>query len=159
MLVLGRALPHRLGGRGAARGCRERGIAARSADEGLRRAVGRLDQAHLALQASQRQHAVLFERGRELLGGDAVDLVPAVGDEVEDEAQLTEFLGEARISSSVMPVVSQLNEGDRLYASILSGNSAWIASANCLASARSAVLVSIQRMSANGAAASDLAIA
>ncbi len=30
-----------------------------------------------------------------LLGGEAVDLVTAVGDEVEDEAQLAEFLGEA----------------------------------------------------------------
>ncbi|CKS79864.1 Uncharacterised protein [Mycobacterium tuberculosis] len=67
--------------------------------------------------------------------------------------------GKRRISSSVMPVVSQLNDGERLYASIWSGNSAWIASANCRASARSAGLVSIQRMSANGAAASDLAIA
>ena len=36
---------------------------------------------------------------------------------------------------------------------------AWIASANRLASARSAVFVSIQRMSAKGAAPSDLAIA
>ena len=40
--------------------------------------------------------------------------------------------GNCLISSSVMPVVSQLNDGDRLYASILSGNSAWIASAKCL---------------------------
>ena len=67
--------------------------------------------------------------------------------------------GNSRISSSVMPVVSQLNEGDRLYASIWSGYSAWIASANSRASARSAVLVSIQRMSAKGTAANDLAVA
>ena len=67
--------------------------------------------------------------------------------------------GKARMASSSMPVVSQLNEGDRLYAIIWLGNTAWMASANCLASARSAVLVSIQRMSANGATASDLATA
>ena len=54
------------------------------------------------------------QRGGELLGGEAVDLVAAVGDEVEDEAHLAELLGEARISSSLMPVVSQLNEGERL---------------------------------------------
>ena len=32
---------------------------------------------------------------RELLAGEAVDLVAAVGDEVEDEAELPELLGEA----------------------------------------------------------------
>ena len=35
-----------------------------------------------------------LQRGRELLGGQAVDLVPAVGDEVEHEAQLAQLLGE-----------------------------------------------------------------
>ena len=94
MLMLGRALAHRLGGRRAPGGCGERGIAARPADEGLRCAVRRLDQAHLALQSGQRKHAVLPQRGGELLGGDAVDLVSAVGDEVEDEAHLAELFGE-----------------------------------------------------------------
>ena len=46
--------------------------------------------------------------------------------------------GKARISSSLMPVESQLNEGERLYASIWFGNSAWIASANSWASWMSA---------------------
>src|SRR4029077_14958070 len=41
------------------------------------------------------EHAVLFEGHGELLGGEAVDLVTAVGDKVEDEAQLAEFLGKA----------------------------------------------------------------
>ncbi len=63
------------------------------------------------------------------------------------------------MSSSLIPVVSQLNEGERLYASILSGKTAWMASANSRASARSAVFVSIQSRSANGAAARDLTIA
>ena len=67
--------------------------------------------------------------------------------------------GNRLISSSLIPVVSQLNDGDRLYASILEGNSAWMASAKRRASARFAVLVSIHRMSANGATASDLATA
>ena len=88
------ALAHGLGGRRAPGGGGQRGVAARSTDQGLRCAVGRLDQAHLALQASQRQHAVLLERAGELLGGDAVDLVPAVGHEVEDEAHLADLLGE-----------------------------------------------------------------
>jgi len=95
MLMLGRALAHRLGGRRAAGGRGERGIAARPADEGLRCAVGRLNQTEFALQACERKHAVLFERGGEFLGGEAVDLVAAVGDEVEDEAEFAEFFGEA----------------------------------------------------------------
>ena len=94
MLVLRGALAHGLGGRRAPRGGGQRGVAARPADQGLRRAVRRLDQAQLALQAGQRQHAVLFEGGGELLGGDAVDLVSAVGHEVEDEAHLGELFGE-----------------------------------------------------------------
>ena len=92
--MLGGALAHRLGGRRAPRGRGQRGVAARSADQCLRCAVRRLDEAHLALQPSQRQHAVLLERAGELFGGDAVDLVSAVGHEVEDEAHLADFLGE-----------------------------------------------------------------
>ena len=83
----------------------------------------------------------------------------AVGNEVEDEPQLAELPGNRLISSSLIPVVSQLNDGDRLYASILAGSSAWMASAKRRASARFAVLVSIHKMSANGATASDLATA
>ena len=68
---------------------------ARASDERLRRLVGGLDEADLALQAGEGQHALLLEGGRELLGGHAVDLVAAVGDEVEDEAHLAQLLGEA----------------------------------------------------------------
>ena len=68
----------------------------------------------LALQPSQRKHAVLLERAGELLGGDAVDLVSAVGHEVEDEAHLADFLWEGPHLVVLMPVVSQLNEGERL---------------------------------------------
>ena len=58
-------------------------------------ACGRaIRQPHLALQPRQRQHAVLTQRGGELLGRHTVDLVAAVGHEVEDEAHLAEFLGE-----------------------------------------------------------------
>src|SRR5262249_47017860 len=65
MLMLGGALAHRLSRRRATRGGRECGIAARATDQGLWCPVRGLDQAHLALQASQREHAVLPERGRE----------------------------------------------------------------------------------------------
>jgi hypothetical protein len=92
----------------------ERRVGAGPADERLRRAVGRLDEAELTLQPREGEHAVLRSAMRELLACEAVDLVAAVGDEVEDEAHLAELLRERRISSSVMPVVSQLNEGDRL---------------------------------------------
>src|SRR5206468_7258472 len=48
-----------------------------------------------SLQAGEGEHAVLLEGHGELLGGEAVDLVTTVGDEVEHEAQLAEFLGKA----------------------------------------------------------------
>lgn len=92
----------------------QRCIATRAADQGLRCAVGRFDQAHLALQPSQRQHAVLPQRGGELLGSDAVDLMSAIGNEVEDEAHFPKLFGKRFISSSLIPVVSQLNDGERL---------------------------------------------
>ena len=46
-------------------------------------------------KAREGEHAVLPQGHRELLRGEAVDLVAAVGDEVEDEAQLAEFLWKA----------------------------------------------------------------
>ena len=94
MLNLSRSLAHRLGGRGAPRRCGQCRVAARPADEGLRGAVGGFDQSHLALQARQREHAVLTQSGGELLRRHTVHLMPAVGHEVEDEAHLAEFLGE-----------------------------------------------------------------
>ena len=75
VLVLGRPLAHGLGGGRAARDGHQGRVGARAAHQGLGRAVGRLDQAELPLQAGQRQHAVLAEGGGELLGGQAVDLV------------------------------------------------------------------------------------
>ena len=94
MLNLGGPLAHRLRGGGASGRRRQCGVAARTADEGLRGAVGGFDQTHLALQARQREHPVLAQGGGELLGRHTVDLVSAVGHEVEDEAHLAEFLGE-----------------------------------------------------------------
>ncbi len=44
VLEPGRALAHRLGGRGAAGGGHQRGVRPRAADQGLRRAAGRLDE-------------------------------------------------------------------------------------------------------------------
>ena len=94
VLMLRGALAHRLGGRRPPGRGGQCGVAARSADQGLRCAVRRFDETHLALQPGQREHALLPQRGGELLAGDAVDLVPAVGDEVEDEPHLAEFLWE-----------------------------------------------------------------
>ena len=95
VLKLRRSLAHRLGRRGASRRSHQGGVQPRSSDQRLRRAIGRLQQSELALQARQRQHPVLLQRGRELLGRQAIDLVATVGDEVEDEAEFPELLGEA----------------------------------------------------------------
>src|SRR5207237_10841981 len=53
----------------------------------------------------------------------------------------------------------QLNDGEQLYANSLPGYSLWIASANCLASARSGFAVSNHSMSAYCAYARPRAIA
>ena len=68
-------------------------------------AIRRLQQPELALQARQSQHPVLPQGSRKLFRGQTIDLVTAIGNEVEYEAELAEFL---------MPVVSQLNDGDKL---------------------------------------------
>ncbi len=91
VLGLRRALAHGLGGRRPARDGHQRGVGPGAADQRLRGAVGRLDQAELPLQPGEGQHAVLAQGGRELLRRQAVDLVAAVGDEVEDEAHLPEL--------------------------------------------------------------------
>ena len=72
----------------------ECGVGPRAADQGLRGPVRGLDQAELALESGQRQHAVLAECGRELFRRQTVDLVATVGDEVEHEAELAQFLRE-----------------------------------------------------------------
>ena len=59
---------------------------------GLRRSVRRLEEADPSLDLSQGQHAVFKEGCRELFGSDTVDLVATVGDEVEHESGLAEFL-------------------------------------------------------------------
>jgi hypothetical protein len=88
MLMLGRAFAHRLGGGGASRRSQEGRVHARPADQRLRSLVGGLDEADFSLQAGERKHALLLEGGGELLGGDAVDLVAAVRNEVENVAHL-----------------------------------------------------------------------
>src|SRR6266480_3383395 len=93
--MLGRALAHCHGRRRAPRRSGQCGVRARSPDEGLGRAVGRIDHTEFSLEAGEGEHAVLLEGHGELLRGEAVDLVTAVGDEVEYEAQLAEFLGKA----------------------------------------------------------------
>ena len=59
VLELRRALAHRLRRRGATGERHERRVGARAADERLRRAVRRLEQAELPLQPREREHAVL----------------------------------------------------------------------------------------------------
>src|SRR5208282_2328406 len=95
MLKLRRPLAHRLGCRSASRRSHQSGVEAWSADQSLRRAIGRLDQSELALQTGQRQHSILLQSGRELLGRQAVDLVAAISNEVEDESEFPQFLREA----------------------------------------------------------------
>src|SRR5690554_1490999 len=94
VLVLRRASAHGLRRGGAARDGHQRGVEARAADERLRRAVGRLEEAELPLETREREHAIVAERRSELLASEPVDLVAAVGDEVEDEADLPDGLRE-----------------------------------------------------------------
>src|SRR5690554_5414953 len=94
VLVLRRASAHGLRRGGAARDGHQRGVEARAADERLRRAVGRLEEAELPLETREREHAVVAERRGELLASEPVDLMAAVGDEVEDEADLPDGLRE-----------------------------------------------------------------
>jgi hypothetical protein len=56
--------------------------------------VWRLQQAERALQPCEGEHPVIAQRRGEFLGGEAVDLVAAVGDEIEHEAERSERLGE-----------------------------------------------------------------
>ena len=93
--MLGGSFAHGLGGGGSAGGGHQSRIQARPTDQRLRRPVRRFEQPEFPLQARERQHAVLLERGRELFRRQPVDLVPAVGDEVEDEAELAQLLGKA----------------------------------------------------------------
>ena len=160
VLVLRRAFAHRLGrGRALPTTAMSAGVRARASHERLRRAVGRVDEADLPLQPGERQHAFLPQRRGELLGRQAVDLMAAVGDEVEDEPELAELFGEPLHLLVAHAGRVPVERRRQVVGQHLVGNSAWIASAKRFASTRSAVLVSIQRRSANGAAASDLAIA
>jgi len=47
------------------------------------------------LQLSECEHSIILQRGGELFGGQSVDLVSAVGDEVEHVAELRKALGES----------------------------------------------------------------
>ena len=94
VLMLRRALAHRLRRCGPP-GRRHQGrVEPVAADERLRRPVRGFEQPELPLESGQGEHPVVAQGRRELLGGEAVDLVPAVGDEVEHEAELPELLGE-----------------------------------------------------------------
>ena len=95
VLRLGRALAHRLGGGGAARDA-DSAASARGPPTSVC-GVRYGDSSRRSLRCSRASASMpsCAQRGGELLGGEAVDLVAAVGDEVEDEAQLAELLGEA----------------------------------------------------------------
>ena len=94
MLVMGGRGTHRLGAGGPTGRGGQGGVQASPADEHLRGPIGRLAQAQSPLQPGQGEHAVALELGGELLCGEAVHLVAAVGDEVEDEAESAKLLGE-----------------------------------------------------------------
>ena len=88
VLHLSRTFAHRFGGGGAARGGDKSAVESRPTHVGLRCLVGRFQKAELALKLGQGQHAVLFQGGSELLGGQAVDLMATVGDKVEDKSRV-----------------------------------------------------------------------
>ena len=157
--MLGGALPHRLGGRRTAGSRHQCRIEARTADQGLRRAVRGFDQPELALQARQRQHAVLTAGRWRTPRRQTVDLVSAVGDEVEDEAHLASSSGNCFISSSRHAGGVPVERWREVVGQHLVRELGVDRVGELLASARSAVLVSIQSMSAKGAAARDFAMA
>src|SRR5271165_6517723 len=95
MLALGRSLAYSHGGGRTSGSRHQRGVQTGTANQRLRSTVRRLQQPELALQARQRQHSVLLEGSGELFGGEAVNLVSTVGDEVEDEPQLGQLFREA----------------------------------------------------------------
>ena len=90
-------------------------------DERLWRAVRGFEEPELPLEAGEGEHPVVAKGGRELLGRESVDLVPPYVMKLNTKPSFPSSSGNCRISSSLSPVVSQLNDGDRLYASILSG--------------------------------------
>jgi len=91
VLGLRRTLAHRFGGGRQARSGHQRCVGSGSTDQGLRGAVGRLHEAELPLEPGQGKHAVLAEGCGEFLRSQAVDLVSAIGDEVEHETHLPEL--------------------------------------------------------------------
>ena len=91
--MLGRSATHRLGRRGPPGNGHQGRVQPVPTDEGLRRSIGRFEQPELPLEPGKGEHPVVAQGRRELLGGESVDLVPAVGDEVEHEPQLPELLG------------------------------------------------------------------
>ena len=95
VLVLRGSLAHRLGRRGPPGSSHQRRIQPVTADERLRRPVGRFQQPELPLEAGEGKHPIVTQRRRELLRGEAIDLMARIRDEVEDEAELPELLREA----------------------------------------------------------------
>ena len=94
VLELGRTLAHGFRGCGSSGTCNKCSVHAGSPDMGLRSLVGRIYESQPSLHARQGEHAVFHERGCELFGGHAVDLVASVGYEIEHEAELSYLLGE-----------------------------------------------------------------
>ena len=124
------------------------------------RSIGRLEQPELPLEPGEGEHPVVAQGCRELLGGESVDLVPAVRDEVEHEPQLPELHGELAHLVVAQPGRIPVERRRQVVGEhLLRDTRSWIASANRRASSRFAVFVSIHSRSANGAAARDLAIA
>jgi len=78
---------------------------------------------------------------------------------LKTKPHLAELDGEGPHLLVVHPGGVPVEGGREVVGQHLPGKARWMASAKRLASCRSAVLVSIQRMSAKGAAASDLAMA
>ena len=127
---------------------------------GLRGPVGRVEQADLALRLGQGEHAVVDQRGGELLGGDAVDLMAAVGDEVEHEAGVADLLRERPHLVVAHTGRVPVERGRQVVGEHLVGELGVdrLGELLCLVRGRP-VAVSIQIMSAYGATESDLRIA
>src|SRR5687768_9077938 len=94
MLELGRAYAHRLCRCRSTRQRHQRGIGSRATDQCLRGAIRRLEKAELPLQAREGEHSILAEGGRELFARQTIDLMSAIRDEVEHEAELAELVRE-----------------------------------------------------------------
>src|SRR5262245_57435102 len=125
----------------------------------LRRGVSIVGECELVLlEAHVRAHPLVGVAARELEHRRVQRVEPRERHELEAVAHRRELLLEPS-DLTVVECCFQLKEGEQLYASIVSGCSWRIASANIRASSMSGVDVSHQRRSANGAYARPRAIA